>query len=100
MRKRCVERYIECMCTRYVSPEAGAVERAWRIGRDDPWRGVQREVFPSYEAPFVRAARDSTAPLRELVVGQRNLIPWFAQERKLKFLTSNARSEELAAKAS
>ena len=100
MGKCCVQRYIEHMCTRYVSPEAGAIERAWHVGRHNPWRGVQREVFPSYDAPFIRASRDSTAPQRELVIGQWNLIPWFAKERKLKFPTSNARSEELAAKAS
>ena len=88
------------MCTRYVSPEAAAIERAWHIGRHNPWRGVQRDVFPGYDAPFIRAAGDSTEPQRELVVGQWNLIPWFAKERKLKFPTSNARSEELAAKAS
>ena len=88
------------MCTRYVSPEAAAIERAWHIGRHNPWRGAQRDVFPGYDAPFIRAARDSTDAQRELVVGQWNLIPWFAKERKLKFPTSNARSEELAAKAS
>ena len=88
------------MCTRYVSPEAAAIERAWHIGRHNPWRGVQRDVFPGYDAPFIRAARDSTEPQRELVVGQWHLIPWFAEERKLKLPTSNARSKEQAAKAS
>ena len=88
------------MCTRYVSPEAAAIERAWHLGRHNPWRGDQREVFPTYEAPFIRADRDAAEPQRELVVGQWSLIPWFAKERKLKFPTSNARSEELAAKAS
>ena len=88
------------MCTRYVSPETAAVERAWHIGTRQPWRGAQRDVFPGYDAPFIRAERDSTAPARELIVGQWNLIPWFAKERKLKYPTSNARSEELAAKAS
>ena len=88
------------MCTRYVSPEAAAIERAWHIGQQNPWRGPSREIFPGYDAPFIRAAKDSTQPERELVVGQWNLIPWFAKERKLKYPTSNARSEELAAKAS
>ena len=88
------------MCTRYVSPEAAAVERAWHIGSRHPWRGGQREVFPGYDAPFIRAEQGSTAAARELVVGQWNLIPWFAKERTLKYPTSNARSEELAAKAS
>ena len=86
------------MCTRYISPEAGDIERHWHIGRRQPWRGG--EVFPNYAGAFIRAARDSAAPERELVVGQWALIPWFAKERKLKFPTCNARSEELAGKAS
>ena len=88
------------MCTRYVSPEAAAVERAWHVGSRQPWRGAQREVFPGYDGPFIRAERNATGQDRELVVGQWNLIPWFAEERKLKYPTRNARAEELAAKAS
>ena len=88
------------MCTRYIFPEAAAVERARPIGGGQPWRGAAHEVFPGYDAPFIRADRESAKPQREMVVGQWNLIPWFAKERKLKFPTSNARSEELAAKAS
>ena len=34
------------------------------------------------------------------MVGQWGLIPWFAKEAKLQYSTNNARSEELAAKAS
>ena len=86
------------MCTRYISPEAGDIERHWHVGRDNPWRGG--EVFPNYQGAFIRAARDSVAYRRELVIGQWSLIPWFAKERKLKFPTANARSEELADKAS
>ena len=87
------------MCTRYISPEAGDIERLWHVGsRHAPaW---PREVFPGYAGPFIRAARDSAEPARELVVGQWALIPWFAKERKLKYPTCNARSEELAQKAS
>lgn len=88
------------MCTRYVSPEDAAVERAFHIGGRDAWRGPRREMFPGYVGPFIRAARDITEPVRELVAGQWNLIPWFAKEPKLKFATCNARSEELADKAS
>jgi putative SOS response-associated peptidase YedK len=87
------------MCTRYISPEAGDIERHWHVGGRSPMRWV-REVFPNYQGPFIRAARDSTSYERELVVGQWNLIPWFAKERKLKYPTSNARSEELRDKAS
>ncbi len=82
------------MCTRYVSPEAAAIERHWRIGSHNPWRGKQREVFPSYQAPFIRADRLSTEPRRELVVGQWNLIPWFAKEAKLKYATCSFRRTE------
>ena len=86
------------MCTRYISPEAGDIERHWHVGGRNPWRGG--EVFPNYAGAFIRAARDQVAPERELVIGQWALIPWFAKERKLKFPTCNARSEELMGKAS
>jgi len=37
---------------------------------------------------------------REVVAGQWGLIPWFAKEARLSYSTNNARSEELANKAS
>ena len=86
------------MCTRYISPEAGDIERLWHVGAGDSWRG--REVYSNYDGPFIRAARSVTEPVRELVTGQWSLIPWFAKERKLKYPTANARSEELNEKAS
>lgn len=88
------------MCTRYVSPEDAAVERFFHIGARSPATWARREMFPGYVGPFIRPAKDVTEPVRELVVGQWNLIPWFAKEPKLKFATCNARSEELADKAS
>ena len=87
------------MCTRYISPEAGDIERHWHVGGRTPLRWP-RDMFPGYQGPFIRAARDAATYEPELVVGQWSLIPWFAKERKLKFPTSNARSEELSAKAS
>ena len=90
------------MCTRYIAPEVGDIERHWRIGAGNarPWA---REVFPRYLGPFIRAGRDAdpaaSAP-RELVVGQWALVPWFATSPKLNYPTCNARSEELSAKAS
>jgi putative SOS response-associated peptidase YedK len=87
------------MCTRYISPEAGDIERHWHIGGRTPMRWV-REVFPNYQGVFIRAAREPAAFERELVLGQWGLIPWFAKDRKLKYPTSNARSEELTEKAS
>ena len=98
------------MCTRYISPEAGDIERHWHFDSRNAWRGG--EIFPNYQGPFIRAPRASKglvdsaesmvseAPRVELVIGQWSLIPWFAKERKLKYPTSNARSEELMAKAS
>ena len=87
------------MCTRYISPEVGDIERHWHVGGRSPMRWV-RDVFPNYQAPFIRAARESAFYERELVVGQWALIPWFATAPKLKYPTCNARSEELSAKAS
>jgi putative SOS response-associated peptidase YedK len=89
------------MCTRYISPETGDIERHWHIGSRQPLRWV-RDMYPNYQGPFIRAARpgDDTGTGHELLVGQWGLIPWFAKERKLKFPTSNARSEELSGKAS
>jgi putative SOS response-associated peptidase YedK len=92
------------MCTRYISPEAGDIERHWQVGARNPPRW-SRDMFPNYQGAFIRASSRSpgasgAAPGLELVVGQWSLIPWFAKDRKLKFPTSNARSEELADKAS
>lgn len=86
------------MCTRYISPEAGDIERAWHGGSRNPRKAG--EVLPNYPAPFIRAARDRVERERELVVGLWSLIPWFAKERKLKYPTANARSEELQQRAS
>jgi putative SOS response-associated peptidase YedK len=87
------------MCTRYISPETGDIERLWHVGSRTPVRWAH-DVFPRYQAPFIRAARDSASYERELVVGQWSLVPWFAKTAKLPYPTCNARSEELAAKAS
>jgi putative SOS response-associated peptidase YedK len=84
------------MCNRYVSPEAGDIERAWHVGARQPWRGG--EVFPRKPGPFIRRA-DANEAARELVVGQWGLIPWFAKSATLAYSTNNARSEELAQKA-
>lgn len=85
------------MCNRYVSPEAGDIERFFHVGARDTWRGG--EVYPRRPGPFIRRAVDSAEPARELVVGQWGLIPWFAKTATLAYSTNNARSEELASKA-
>ena len=88
------------MCNRYRPPSRADVEAEWLIGNQpgsQPWDEV---LFPRGQGPFIRRSRDDTAYSRELVVGQWGLIPWFAKEPKLKYPTNNARSEELADKAS
>lgn len=84
------------MCTRYISPDEAAFTRQFEIGRNNPQRWPRTEIFPSRPGPFIRAAADGH---REAVIGQWGLIPWFAKSPKLTFSTSNARSEELASKA-
>jgi putative SOS response-associated peptidase YedK len=86
------------VCNRYVSPEAGDMERYWHAGARTPWRAS--EVFPRGPGPFIRAEREATEPRRELVIGQWGLVPWFAKTAKLTYSTNNARFEEIAAKAS
>ncbi len=92
------------MCNRYVSPQAGDIERYWHVGGRTPWRGA--EVFPRAAGPFIRRAADAAdaadaAELRrELVIGQWGLVPWFAKTAKLTYSTNNARFEEIETKAS
>ena len=86
------------MCTRYISPDTAAIERHWHVGRDNAWRGG--ELFPRSPRAFMRAARHSAEPERELVVGQWGLIPWFAKEARLGYSTVNARFEEITSKPS
>lgn len=81
------------VCNRYVSPDEAAIERQWHVGGRNPWRGG--EVFPRAPGAFVRAGQGG----RELAIGQWGLIPWFAKTPKLTYSTNNARSEELASKA-
>lgn len=87
------------MCNRYEAPPRDAIEREWGASQatQEPWDGV---LFPRGSGPFIRRAKDGAGFAPELVVGQWGLIPWFAKEPKLKISTNNARSEELADKAS
>ena len=84
------------MCNRYVTPEQAEIERLWHIGAQSPLPPWPRSVFPRAQGPFVRW-RDGR---RELVVGQWGLIPHFADRPTLRYQTNNARSEEVAGKAS
>jgi putative SOS response-associated peptidase YedK len=88
------------MCNRYTPPALLDIEREWAVGRPNPMRWWDEVLFPRGTGPFIRRARESASYERELVAGQWGLIPWFAKEPKLKYPTNNARSEELADKAS
>lgn len=87
------------MCTRYITPEQADIERQWHVGRGNPFCWPKTEIFPSRPGLFIRATAGSTPLKREAVIGQWGLIPWFAKSPKLAYSTSNARSEELSAKA-
>ena len=84
------------MCTRYITPENAAMERHWEIGRKNPLTWWNVHMHPRSTGPFIRSNQGQT----ELVMGQWALIPWFAKEAKLAYSTVNARSEEVARKAS
>jgi len=87
------------MCNRYETPEEREIERTWHVGRDQPGRWWDEVVFPRGKGVFIRRAAHDAGYRRELVTGQWGLIPWFAKAAKLPYSTNNARSEELAAKA-
>ena len=87
------------MCNRYVTPEEREIEDLWHVGRANPGRWWDKDVFPRGKGAFIRRARDEVGYSRELVAGQWGLIPWFAKEAKLPYSTNNARSEELEDKA-
>lgn len=84
------------MCTKYMTPEQRAVERAWLIRRGSRpwWQGLMR---PRMEGPFVRLDRHGDL---EAVIGTWGLVPWFSKTPKVDYATFNARSEEVTAKAS
>ena len=71
------------------SPEVAAIESAWHVERNNPWRWPKTAhgVLANYMAPFLRAATDLSEAGLELVVGQWSLIPWFAKEVKQKYAT-------------
>ncbi len=84
------------MCTRYISPDQAAVERAWHIGRHNQVRWA-RDLFPRAQGPFLRWGAGAGL---ELVVGTWGLIPSWSKAPVLKFATVNCRSEEVADKPS
>lgn len=82
------------MCTRYISPDQGELERAWHIGRHNQPKWA-REVFPRALGPFLRLGAGGGL---DLVVGSWGLIPAWSKTAVLKYSTCNCRSEEAADK--
>lgn len=88
------------MCNRYTPPPVAEMERLWDISNRNPQRWWKDVLVPRGQGPFIRRGDQGTGDSLELVVGQWGLIPWFAKSATLPYSTNNARSEELAAKAS
>jgi len=82
------------MCTRYISPDQAAIERAWHIGRHNQTRWAET-LFPRGRGLFLRL---SSASRLELVVGTWGLIPSWSKTPVLKYSTVNCRSEEAEGK--
>ncbi len=82
------------MCTRYISPDQAAIERAWEIRRRNQPKWA-RDVFPRALGPFLRL--DTSGQL-DLIVGTWGLIPTWSNTPTLKYSTQNCRSEEAAGK--
>ena len=91
------------MCGRYVSPEQGAIERAWHIGRGSPGAFAARyNVAPQQGNPanYVPVVRRADAGELELVRLQWWLLPSWSREARIKYSTFNARVETVATAAS
>ena len=77
------------MCGRYVSPDAAAIEREFRIsGRD--WRfDASFDVAPSQRVPAIRRGGDGGES--EGVLLRWGLVPFFAKGTIGSYSTINAR---------
>lgn len=84
------------MCNHYDPPKQEQIEVFWRLAKSiqPSW---PESLYPYSQGPFIRAGAQSG---RQLVVGQWGLIPHFAKTARSTYPTNNARSEELAEKAS
>lgn len=82
------------MCTRYISPDQAAIERAWHIGRHNQPRWAEN-LFPRAQGPFLRLGDGDSL---DLIVGTWGLIPSWSKTSVLKYSTVNCRSEEAAGK--
>ena len=74
---------------------------AYDAAGEKPVQGRKKEKTIDWgKGPFIRQVSDDSGYSCELVVGQWGLIPWFAKAPRQQFPLNNARSEEMAGKAS
>lgn len=92
------QRYAAGVCNLYGSTREDAIQKYWRPRNSVAWPGGF--VGPRKPGAFLRRANDDPSYSRELVIGRWGLIPWFSKTADIKYATNNARSEELAQKAS
>lgn len=86
------------MCNLYTPASAADLARQFAVAVSDDYR--RTDLFPKAAGWFVRRTMHDASFSHELVCGRWGLIPWFAKEPNIPYATNNARSEELAAKAS
>lgn len=78
------------MCGRYITAEAAALERAFRLDRTSWSFQVSYNVAPTQQVPVVRAAEGI-----EGLTMRWGLIPFFAKGEPPKYSTINATVEKL-----
>lgn len=92
------------MCSNYVAVTSTERLRLY-FGVEAPPPTLKAEVWPVYEAPFIRRhpnkdVGDEAVPLREVKAGLFGMIPHWAGELSFGRRTYNARSETVAEKPS
>ena len=92
------------MCSNYDSVSSSERLRVF-FGVDVPGKTIKSEVWPLYEAPFIRRhphkdVGDDAVPPREAMAGVFGMVPPWAGELTYGRRTYNARSETVAQKAS
>ena len=96
------------MCCHYEAiREKERLERHFGVKFPDDWDPTRDDIWPQYEAAFVRRPReadldtgDEAVPERELMRGRFGLIPHWAKDDKIGRQTFNARSETVDSKPS
>jgi len=94
------------MCSHYeIIREKERLERYFGVTFPDDWDPTKDDIWPQYEAPFIRRPReadmdtgDDAVQDREIERGRFGMIPHWAKDDKIGRQTFNARSETVDAK--